>query len=506
MSTRLLISTSIAALTLVSPGLAADLARVPAPAVPPSAVNYWSGLYLGLSAGVGGGTTDYPISATLPDTLDGVVASGKGHIDGSGWLAGAQIGYNWVLPNRILLGLEADISGSGIRNKLKLSGGADFDLDGDIGSGTAAGQIGTDLDYLGTVRARLGYIVTDPWLVYATGGWAYGRTKSTLGGSYAGEIGGDAGDGAWSASKSTTHNGWALGVGTEYAITPNFSFRAEYLHVDLGAKTVFTYDDGDNVGTLKVDPSYDIVRAGFNYRFGDFGPAPALEPASLAAARGFNWTGLHAGLNAGYGAMSNDYPIGVAYDDGDDSANVAAKAQMRGGGALAGAQIGYDYVLNRMLLGLEADIAWSNVEGKLSIDGSALNNGTYLGSAVGEIGTKLDYLGTLRARLGYVVTDPWMIYATGGWAYGRTKSTASATIDPLFSGSVSKSLDMSGWAAGLGTEYAVTPNFTVRAEYLHVDLGSKTLWSGSDTDWDATLKIKPKFDLVRIGANYKFDF
>ncbi|MBR7552205.1 hypothetical protein KC220_27050, partial [Mycobacterium tuberculosis] len=80
--------------------------------------DYWSGLYLGLHAGVGGGTTDYPYRL---DVIDPVLsARGAGHMDGSGWLAGGQIGYNWVLPSRVLLGLEADIGWSSIEDQLKL--------------------------------------------------------------------------------------------------------------------------------------------------------------------------------------------------------------------------------------------------------------------------------------------------------------------------------------------------------------------------------------------------
>ncbi|MBP0574110.1 hypothetical protein J8J27_25760, partial [Mycobacterium tuberculosis] len=94
-------------------------------------------------------------------------------------------------------------------------------------------------------------------------------------------------------------SGWVAGIGTEYAITRNFSFRAEYLHVDLGKDTILSYVDDDIRGKLEVEPAYDIVRAGFNYRFDALTPGVALEPAAYLAPPTFNWTGLHVGLNGG---------------------------------------------------------------------------------------------------------------------------------------------------------------------------------------------------------------
>ncbi|MBP0651607.1 porin family protein, partial [Mycobacterium tuberculosis] len=82
-----------------------------------------------------------------------------------------------------------------------------------------------------------------------------------------------------------------------------------------------------------------------------------------------------------------------------------------------------------------------------------------------KLGTELQYLGTVRGRLGYVVTDPWLVYATGGWAYGRTKSSASFDSTIPFSFDASKKLDHSGWVVGVGSEFAVSPNVTIRGEY-----------------------------------------
>lgn len=485
---------AILTVILAGPTVAADLGRAPPPAaMDPVVRSMWSGFHVGLNAGVGGGTTNYPIAATIgPVAIDG-----KGKMDASGRMIGAQIGYDWVFSSRILVGLEADIAWTDVEDRFALDGSATVN---GVPIGSAGGNIGTKLDYLGTVRGRLGYVVTDPWLVYLTGGWAYGGVKSSYSAGISG-IGGVAG--------STTNfmSGWVAGVGTEYAITPDISFRAEYLHVDLGSADLFNLAAGGLAAGMRVEPAYDFVRAGINYRFASTAPATALQPAAFVSPTTFDWTGFHVGVNGGYAAARNEYPIDVGFTTGGNVVGIGGTGRLQGSGMLAGVQIGYDHQLsNKVVLGIEADIDWADVRGRLGIDGSAWNGGVPLGSAGGDIGTNLQYLGTVRARLGYAVTEPWLIYATGGWAYGETKSSAGASISGLGGIGVSKTLNHSGWVAGIGSEFAVTPNFTIRAEYLHVDFDSKTLWDFTAGTTRASLKLDPSYDLVRIGANYKFDF
>lgn len=490
----LLLSSALTAV-LCGPTLAADLHRAPPPAAvsEPTVRSLWSGLHVGLSAGVGGGKTEYPIAIAS----GGTTVAGTADMNASGRLFGGQIGYDWVFSNRILVGLEADIAWTDVEDRLSLGGGATVD---GVPLGSAGGDIGTRLDYLGTVRGRLGYVVTDPWLVYLTGGWAYGGVKS----SYSAGIAGGPGV---SGSVSKTMSGWAAGVGTEYAITPDFSFRAEYLHVDLGSADLASLAIGGITAGMKVEPTYDIVRAGFNYRFGGTAPATALQPAAFASPTTFSWTGLHVGVNGGYGAARDDYPIDASFTTGGSVVGLSGTGKLDGGGTLAGVQIGYDYQLSsKIVLGLEADFDWADVRGRLGLGGSASVGGVPIGSAAGDLGTNLDYLGTVRARLGYAVTDPWLIYATGGWAYGGTSSSIGGSITGIGGAGLSKKLTHSGWVAGLGSEYAVTSNLTVRAEYLHVDLESKTLLDFTAGTTHASLKVDPSYDVVRVGVNYKFDF
>jgi outer membrane immunogenic protein len=120
--------------------------------------------------------------------------------------------------------------------------------------------------WFGTVRGRLGILPSNGWLLYVTGGFAYGDVgvESSLfvqGGNCA-----RASCGSGLARSVST--GWAAGAGFEYALTSKLSLKAEYLRVDLGSLnlsypltlTVAQYN-------VRADFAEDIVRAGFNYKF-----------------------------------------------------------------------------------------------------------------------------------------------------------------------------------------------------------------------------------------------
>ncbi|MDR3374778.1 MAG: outer membrane beta-barrel protein, partial [Ancalomicrobiaceae bacterium] len=397
-----LIATAVFCSCPVGAEEAATKATVLPAAADPTVRSLWSGLYIGLHAGVGGGREKYPIFGSY-DT-GGTLADlgGDVHMDASGGLLGAQIGYNFVLPNRVLLGVEVDFSRSSVKDRLS--------FDATANGASESESIGSTLDYFGTLRGRLGYVVTDPWLVYATAGLAFGAVNSGYSADYA--VSGGPGTSV-GVGKANYLTGWAAGIGTAYAITPNLSFRTEYLHADLGTGDLLGYDVPPIAAGLKIHPVYDFVRAGFDYRFEATAPATTLDQASYVAPTQFSWTGFHVGANAGYVAAQDRYPIDYLVS----STPLAAEAKLHGAGTLFGLQAGYDYEFaNRTVLGLEADLSWANVPGKLGA-GLDLSSGGLSESVSASVGTSLQYLGTVRVRAGFAVTEPWLVYATAGWAY-----------------------------------------------------------------------------------------
>ncbi|MGU3495373.1 outer membrane protein [Xanthobacteraceae bacterium A53D] len=236
---RLLLSTA-AILALAAPAAAADLAtRYPVKAVvaPVMPVFSWTGFYVGANAGYGGGSQDYTFANT---PLDIAAAS----TNAAGFIAGGQLGYNFQFANNFVLGLETDIQWTNIEGEVSTLG-----FDG------SAVNMSTSLDYFGTVRARAGYAF-DRFLPYVTGGFAYGKTKTDITTIDATDL--------YVGNGSSTKTGWTVGAGVEYAFANNWTFKTEYLYVDLGNSNYNNFLTGE---AIDVENKFHTVRAGINYKF-----------------------------------------------------------------------------------------------------------------------------------------------------------------------------------------------------------------------------------------------
>jgi high affinity Mn2+ porin len=225
-----------------------------------------------------------------------------------------------------------------------------------------------------------------------------------------------------------------------------------------------------------------IVAAVFNIGGAMAADAPrvAIKPANISSQ--YDWTGLYAGSHVGYGrgnastTLSNPAPV---------------PASNSFGSLFGGVQIGYNYLFSsRLLLGIEADISFPNY---LAADDTAAWRTT---SAI-DVAHQIDYIGTLRGRLGYA-SDRWLIFGTGGfaWTQARFLQTSGAANDQ---DKVLRTL--AGWAIGAGAEAAIAPLWTARVEYLYSQFGSGTATFPSGTRYES------QFDLhtVRLALNRKLD-
>lgn len=138
-----------------------------------------------------------------------------------------------------------------------------------------------------------------------------------------------------------------------------------------------------------------------------------------------------------------------------------------------------------------------------------------------SVNTAVDYLGTVRGRLGFLVTPTLLIYGDGGFAYGGVHegvdiaSTFPPTglgLSPAF-GSVTNT--RTGWTAGGGLEWLFSPNWSLKAEYLYYDLGRVTFGVGGLTQFTERPALftdlpvaSTRFNghIVRVGLNYHFDW
>ncbi|UDL93328.1 porin family protein [Lichenihabitans sp. PAMC28606] len=272
MHTRLaLIATAIAGLTSGA-AFAADLPLRSAPPafVAPLPIFTWTGAYFGINAGaVFDADTRYRTTGATAGNqaaITGNFRPGQYRTQDSGFTAGGTIGYNYQfgVGNGLVIGIEADAAYTDLSKTAN-----NFAL---IGGATYLTQYRSGLDYLGTVRGRIGYAYNQ-FLIYGTGGFAYGGVNSrhTL---FAAD-----GTGIFTGSRSSTETGYAYGGGVEYAL-PTGSFlnffhssavtiKAEYLHYDLGSRTLAVNAINTGIGQFnsRVRADGDIARVGLNYKF-----------------------------------------------------------------------------------------------------------------------------------------------------------------------------------------------------------------------------------------------
>jgi outer membrane immunogenic protein len=285
----ILAAVSTLTLSLAATGMAsaADLPmKAPAAAVP---MYSWTGFYVGFNAGYNWGRGDVdtvagpgPFAPTFgPESIVAAALASTSIDPGQrGFIGGAQIGYNWQFASRWLAGFEADIQGLSNGQSASLTTGSGvpgFPTEAFISTTTVAKKV----DWLGTLRARLGILVTPSLLAYGTGGLAYGGVKAstTIAQSDTGILPGPVtATATTTGSYSETRVGWALGGGMEWMFAPHWSLKGEYLHYDLGkaswtspnlvANTVFGSPTFSAIGIQSTTRfSGDIARAGINYIF-----------------------------------------------------------------------------------------------------------------------------------------------------------------------------------------------------------------------------------------------
>jgi outer membrane immunogenic protein len=240
--------------------LAADMATKapPAPIAPAAAYN-WAGWYVGGNIGYGwGGSSDPNVSFADPGAaigFAGYFAAGGNvtpDLHPTGVIGGGQVGYNWTLTPSWVGGLVADFQGSGIK-----SSATNTFVPIAVTNQSNSEQI----DWFGTVRAKLGYTQNN-WLLYATGGLAYGRVESSGSFVFPGVV-------TLTGSNNATNVGWAAGAGLDYALTSNWIVGVEYLYVDLGHVSYTESTPAFPGSTLTINNRAEtqIVRASLDYKF-----------------------------------------------------------------------------------------------------------------------------------------------------------------------------------------------------------------------------------------------
>jgi outer membrane immunogenic protein len=255
----------------------------------------------------------------------------------------------------------------------------------------------------------------------------------------------------------------------------------------------------------------------------------------------FTWTGFYVGGNVGYswGAASTDLTeiVNTTATTTNRNGLVASATttltsvggdRARLDGVLGGVQAGYNKQINRWVLGLEGDVQWTGERGGANICFVVAGTapipcpGT-TGTRFGTANYRLPWFGTFRGRAG-VMFDRVLLYATGGLAVGEVKAdyvdgfVGGTTVNPLATGSANTT--RVGWVVGAGAEAAIGGNWSIKAEYLHMDFGSVDR-SIAAAGVPLTVVIGPftttlsqnltgafhthvTDDVFRVGVNYRF--
>lgn len=205
------------------------------------------------------------------------------------------------------------------------------------------------------------------------------------------------------------------------------------------------------------------------------------------------WTGFYAGINGGY-AWSGD--TNVSRLEFFPAPGFLNEPGFELEGAFGGGQIGYNFAIgSQVVLGIEADFQGGDIDDGYHLT-DALNNDVVARSS-------LNWFGTVRARAGIVVNRT-LVYATGGLTYGELESSYTFN-NPLnkFGGDATQE---TGYVLGGGLETQIAPNWSLKAEYQHINLDADVrfdaaLFPGQGFDID---NLKTQLDTVRVGVNYKF--
>jgi opacity protein-like surface antigen len=377
-------------------GMAAEFGRALPAFAPPSANYDWTGFYIG-------GHGEFSSPSTKGSTVNLATGGTASPLIGNlpNWHGGMQLGFDYMMPSRMLLGVAADVASGGTRTATTTNT-----------FGTAANR--TTVFDSETVRGRLGYAF-DNVLLYGTAGWAwssnqYVRTQltGTLNNATAGA----------DEAVNKYLSGWTAGAGVSVALAQPWNVFAEYRYTSFGStRLALPLSELSTTSTTKVG----TIEFGVNYKFNGraqggttFATAEAGLPAAIKAlhdkafpARSpYNWTGFYLGAEGGYGWQSSAGTLATA------AGTVLTPYDYRVTGPFAGSFVGGNYQFNRLVLGVEGDWQWSNLTGN-SQSLAPLRATGALPTGPFTISTTTKDYGSIRGRLG-VAFDRFLVFGTGG--------------------------------------------------------------------------------------------
>jgi outer membrane immunogenic protein len=201
-------------------------------------------------------------------------------------------------------------------------------------------------------------------------------------------------------------------------------------------------------------------------------------PAALGS-----WTGFYAGVNGGYGWDSKQ-------NLQDTDLTTAYGGSLTPAGAFGGVTVGANWEVSNFVFGLETDLDIANI----ADDSAAVC--TPACTSAGALHSTIDWFGTFRVRAGLPLTPNFLLYGTAGAAYGGVSTRGTADIY-----SFKNDTTRFGWAGGAGAEWKFSPAWSLRGEWLYMDLGGQGL--GTTATLSQVTTPDNAVNMIRLGLVYK---
>lgn len=243
-------------------------------------------------------------------------------------------------------------------------------------------------------------------------------------------------------------------------------------------------------------------------------PAPATTvapvPSAPPPASSYSWTGFYVGGNVGFGMGNGDTsfsPLPTAAQ----FVNLAPQTlHPNPNGVQAGAQFGFNWQVHRFVLGAETDLSYADIDGTVRFTPIIQNNGTpFPGAGFVQARQDITWFGTARGRLGFAPISRLLLYGTGGLAYGHVIYLAETNFRPVGTTDYLSSFNKNktGFAAGAGVEVIAGRRWSVKAEYLHLDMGSEATVVNANPllpPFQVGYHFDTTAQIVRGGINFRF--
>lgn len=228
-------------------------------------------------------------------------------------------------------------------------------------------------------------------------------------------------------------------------------------------------------------------------------PTRKEPPAPMPVVTPWSWTGFYIGgyVGGSFGSANWNDPV----FGGTSNSNTQ-------GGFVGGGLVGYNYQINQFVLGIEGEYGYNGTGSNgISTSGTVLGNGPLAGPF--SVTQKFNDTGVarVRGRLGYAVQPQMLLYVAGGWTWMSTNSSLSGFCcgNPIANSfSVSQHQSIDGWNIGVGGEYAFTPNWIARVEYIYDGFSKLNVGYGVYPGLVDNRNVGINLNTIRAAIEYKF--